>query len=122
MKRILLFSSLFLMSILVFSAEKSTIIQDVLNEYVTQKVNSMQDFIHFSDSQADQLKVLELNFLLKVQKAENCKWCNSEKKMKKLKIQRINDMQKILTREQYLKYDALERDKIKKYPLRSVVK
>ncbi len=119
MKRILFLSALFLVSISSFSAEKSTIIQSILNEYVIQKVETIQEFIRFSDLQADQLKQTELNYLLEVQKAENCNCCRSLKRVDKLTNKRNLELQKILTREQYMKYDTLWKDRIKKHPLRA---
>lgn len=117
MKRILLFASLFMTCIMALPIEKTTVIKNILGEYVIWKVDYMQQLIKFTDSQANQLKHLELNYLLDVQKAENCKCCNSKKKVAKLTEHKDKELQEILTREQYLKYDALERDKIKKYPL-----
>ena len=103
----------------VFSEQKSTIINDILTEHVSQKVEQMQHLIKFSDEQSNRLKELELNFLLDVQKAENCICCNTKKKVEKLKINREQNLQKILTREQFIKYDLVEKNRIKKGTLRS---
>ena len=116
--------TMFLVCSVAFSAEKfqdskSTIIKDVLTEYVANKVEQMQHLIKFDDIQSKQLKELELKFLLDVQKAENCPFCNTRKKTEKLKLNREQDLQKILTREQFLKYDAIEKDRIKIGNLRS---
>jgi hypothetical protein len=118
MKQIFLTIVLALVYNTAFSAEKSTIIKDILTEHVTQKVSQMQHLINFNDAQSEQLKELELNFLLDVQKAENCSCCNSQKKVEKLKAKREQNLQKILTREQFIKYDAIENSRIKKGSLR----
>ena len=87
----------------VFSEQKSTIINDILTEHVSQKVEQMQHLIKFSDEQSNRLKELELNFLLDVQKAENCICCNTKKKVEKLKINREQNLQKILTQPNWRK-------------------
>lgn len=122
MKRIILLATVLMMFVLAVPAQKSTIIKGVLNEYAVQKVDYMQSLIKFTDVQAGQLKELELNYLLGVQKVENCKWGNQQKKVDKLKVKKDKQLQEILTREQYLKYDAVERNVIKKYPLWAVEK
>ena len=118
MKQIFLTIVLALVCNAAFSAEKSTIIKDILTEHVSQKVEKMQQLINFSDAQREQLQELELIFLLDVQKAENCTCCNSQKKVEKLKVKREQNLQKILTREQFIKYDAIENNRIKKGSLR----
>jgi len=118
MKQIFLTIVLALVCNAAFSAEKSTIIKDILTEHVSQKVEKMQHLIHFNNVQREQLQELELNFLLNIQKAENCTCCNSQKKVEKLKTKREQNLQKILTREQFIKYDAIENSRIKKGSLR----
>ena len=118
MKQIFLTIVLALVCNTAFSAEKSTIIKDILTEHVSQNVEKMQHLINFSDAQREQLQELELIFLLDVQKAENCTCCNSQKKVEKLKVKREQNLQKILTREQFIKYDAIENNRIKKGFLR----
>lgn len=112
MKRILLLSSLVLICFASVKAENSAIIQNILKDYVAQKVEKMQQLINFTDAQAIELKDLELKYLLKVQKAENCRCCNTKKKVAKLRTKRDADLQKILTREQYIKYDTVDRGTI----------
>ena len=119
MKQILLTIVLSLVCNTAFPAEKSAIIKGILTDHVSQKVEKMQRLISFSDAQSEQLKELELNFLVDVQKAENCACCSSQKKVEKLKIKREQDLRKILTDDQFFKYDAIEKDRIKKGPLRA---
>ena len=73
----------------------------------------MQTLIGFDDDQANQLKELELNFLLDVNDAENCFWCRTRKRIEKLNKRRDKDLQIILTREQYIKYNAIDNNLIK---------
>lgn len=116
MKRILLLSAVFFFCFAMGKSEKSTVVYDILSNHVIQKVEKMQELIKFSDAQAIQLKKLELDYLLKVQKAEIRRCGNSKKKVEKLKIQRDQDLQNILTRDQFIKYDLTERDAIKMIP------
>lgn len=116
MKQTLLLSVLFIFSFSAVKSEKSTIIYDILNSYVIQKVEKMQELVKFSDVQANQLKKMELDYLLDIQKAENCKCCNTKKRVEKLKKNRDAKLQQILTREQYVKYDMLMDDRIKDIP------
>ena len=119
MKQILSIIVLSFICSVAFPAEKSTIITGVLTEYATHKVEKMQRLINFSDAQHEQLKELELNFLLDVQKAESCACCNSKKKVEKLKKQKEQNLQKILTYDQFIKYDAIENNRLKKGPLQA---
>ena len=113
-KKLLLFTALFAF-ILNTSAQES-IIKDVFEQFVETKIERMQKLINFDDKQAIQLKELELNFLLEVNAAENCFWCRTKKRIKKLNKQRDNDLQLILTREQYIKYNAIDNNLIQKNP------
>jgi hypothetical protein len=99
-------------------AQESSITHEVFSNYVEQKIERMQRLIGFSDSQATQLKDLELKFLIEVQKAENCCWCNRTRRIEKLKKQRDADLHKILDRDQYIKYDVVLKGRIKKIPVR----
>lgn len=119
MRKILTLASFLFICFTTVKSEKPTIIHGVLNDYVVQKVDEMQQLIKFSDTQAGQLKKLELQFLLDVQKAESCLFCNTKKRIDKLKQNRDVDLQQILTREQFLKYEALINKQIKNIPLRS---
>ena len=113
-KKLLLLTALFAF-ILNTSAQES-IIKDVFEQFVETKIERMQKLIGFDDKQAIQLKELELNFLLEVNAAENCFWCRTKKRIKKLNKQRDNDLQLILTREQYIKYNAIDNNLIQKNP------
>ena len=113
-KKILLFTTLFAF-ILNASAQES-IIKDVFEKFVEDKVERMKKLISFDEKQAIQLKEIELNYYLKVNSAEKCFWCSSKKRIEKLKRKREVDLQQILTREQYIKYDAIDNDRILEKP------
>lgn len=103
--------------VLCVSAQKSNVISEILKNYAIEKVEKMQEFIKFSNENSEKLKVIEYQFLLDVQKAENCCMCNSAKKIQMLKSKKYNEIQKILPRDEFLKYDSIEKERIKKYPL-----
>lgn len=108
--------SLVLLTIFGLSAQQPSIIEDVLKNSVEEKVSSMQVLIGFDDDQAQQLRKMELHFLLDVNKAEHCFLCNKQKRIEKLKQKRDTELQKILKRDQYIKYEAIENERVKKVP------
>lgn len=114
-KKILLFM-VFIAFILNVSAQQS-IIKDVFEEFVEDKVTSMQEVIDITDEQAEQLKEVELNFLLDVNSAENCWLCKTKKRVRKLKVKKEERLKDILSLDQFIKYDALVNNKIKKHPV-----
>ena len=113
-KKILLFTAFF--AFIVNASAQESIIKDVFEKYVEDKVERMQRLINFDENQAIQLKKIELNFYLDVNSAENCFWCSTRKRVEKLKKRREVDLQQILTREQYIKYDAIDNDRILEKP------
>ncbi len=117
MKRLLLLSSLFMVFTLAYPKEKPSIINQVFKEYASQKVDYMQDLVKFTDEQAKQLKDVEYQFLLDVQKAETCWLCNKEKRVAKLKTAKYKAIEKILSKDAYIKYKAIDNEEIKKLPL-----
>ena len=114
-KKLLLFTALFAF-ILNVSARQS-IIKDVFEKHVEDKISTMQEAIDISDEQAVELKKLELKYLIDVNSAENCFWCRTKKRVEKLKVKKEEQLKEILTPNQYIKYDALANDKIKKHPV-----
>ncbi len=109
--------SLLLLAIMGLSAQQSSIIENLLVKSVEEKVSSMQELIGFDNDQAQQLREMELHFLQKVNKAEHCFLCNRQKRVDKLKKKRDAELQTILGRDHYIKYDAIENERIKKAPL-----
>lgn len=116
MKKTLLLS-LLLMFGWGISAQQNSIIENILEKSVEDKITSMQELIGFNDLQANQLRDMELDFLREVNNAEHCFLCNTQKRIEKLKQQRDAQLQKILERAQYIQYNAIENKKIEKQPL-----
>lgn len=118
MKKLLI---LFVFPVLFFvvscNGSKTLLSKQDLKKQAQTKVSEMQQLIHFDDAQAEQLVKLEFRHALELQKAHNCYLCNSEKRIEKLEAEKAEELQRILTREQYIKYDAVENKRIKKYPL-----
>lgn len=118
MKKVtLLISAFILLASSAWAQQQNGIINGVLKKSAEDKVVKMQELIGFDDEKARQLNELEFNFLLDVQKAESCWLCNKKKRIEKLQSQRDLDLQKILSRDEYIKYDAVENERIKKHPL-----
>lgn len=99
------------------SNSQTSITESVFQESVENKVENMQQLIGFDDQTAQLISEIELNFLLEVNKAERCHWCRKQKRIENLKTARDEHLQKILPRDQYIKYDAIENERIKKQPL-----
>ena len=113
-KKLLLFTALF--AFMLNASAQQSIVKDVFEKFVENKVEKMQKLISFDDKQSGQIKNLELNFLMDVNSAENSFWCKTKKRVKKLEKKRDEDLQLILTREQYIKYDAVDNERIMKDP------
>ena len=111
MKKFILLST-FIFVIIASAMTQSSITENVFRESVNRKVLRMQQSIGFDEQKAEQLKVLELNYLLDVQKAETCFLCNSKKKIEKLKNKRDEDLQRVLSRDEYIKYLSIENNLI----------
>ncbi len=92
------------------SAQDNGIIKGILSESVDQKVSSMQKLIGFDDDKAQQLKDMELKYLLDVQKAETCFLCSTKRRIRKLQSAREDKLQHILPRDQYIKYHSIENE------------
>ena len=117
MKKLGLLLTAFIAIAAIAPAQKTGIIADVLKKSAEDKVTKMQELIGFDDEKARQLNELEFTFLLDVRKAESCCLCNRKKRVEKLKQNRDRELQRILTRDEYIKYDAVENERIKKQPL-----
>ena len=113
-KNILLVATLFV--IILHASGQNSIIKGVFEQFVEDKIERMQKLIKFDDEQAEQLKELELNYLLDVNKSEHNFWCRTKKRVKKLNKKREENLKLILTREQYIKYNAIDNDLIQKEP------
>ena len=111
MKKFIILST-FIFVIIASAMTQSSITENVFRESVNRKVLRMQQSIGFDEQKAERLKVLELNYLLDVQKAETCFLCNSKKKIEKLKNKRDEDFQRVLSRDEYIKYLSIENNLI----------
>lgn len=118
MKRIVLALSLVIACAGSVQGEKNSPIKDLLQQHVARKIAYLQELIHFSPEQASRLKAVELDYWYKVLRVECCKCCNAEKQLKKLEAVREAELQKILQRDEYIKYSAIEHNRIKEFPLR----
>lgn len=116
MKKIfLLFTVLF--GIIINASTQESIVKDVFEKFVEDKISSIQKVIPITEEQAMQIKDIELNFLLDVNSAENCWWCNTKKRIKRLEDKKEKQLKEVLSLDQYIKYDALENDKINRHPI-----
>lgn len=104
--------ALFLLVVIGLSAQQKSIIDDLFVRSVEEKIDNIQESIGFDDSQSQKLKEIELNFLKDVNKAEHCFLCNKKKRIEKLKKQRDTDLQSVLQRDQYLKYQVIDNNLI----------
>ena len=106
-----------LFAFMVNASAQQSIVKNVFEKFVEDKIAYMQKVIDITDNQAKKLKEVELTFLLDVDSAENCFWCNSKKRIEKLKSKKEQQLNEILSLDQYIKYDAVENNKIKKHPI-----
>lgn len=118
MKKIILLAITLLLGSYSAYSQQTSVISDIFSHYTHQKVAERQKLILFDNAQAAQLEAMEYQYLLDLQKAETGCRCRAQKRTEKLNRLRDLNLQKILTREQYLKYEALDKDKIRKLPLR----
>jgi len=117
MKKIFLLSlTLFAFAIVTFA--QSNIITDALQRSAQAKVQEMQQLIHFDNNQANQLQTMQFQFLLNVRNAENRTFSNSRRRIERLQRERDTALQQILTREQYIKWNAIENNIIQNIPVR----
>lgn len=114
MKKLGLLLTVFVAFVAIASAQKTGIIVDVLHKSAEDKVTRMQELIGFDDDKARQLNELEFTFLLDVRKAENCCLCNRKRKVERLKTAREEGLQKILSRDEYMKYQSIENELLNK--------
>ena len=114
-KKILLFTALF--AFIVNASAQESIIKDVFEKFVEDKITSMQEVIDITDDQAEQLKEVELRYLLDVNSAENCWLRSTKKRVRKLDAKKQERLKEILSLDQFIKYDALVNKKIKKHPI-----
>ncbi len=88
-----------------------------MSQQVEEKITQMQDLIKFSDEQAFKLKKVELDYLKGIEEIKICENCNKEELLQRLQNKREIQLQNILERHQYIKYNAIENDRIKQIDL-----
>ena len=117
-KSLLLSLTLFGFVIAIFAQNPTNIIPDALQRSAEAKVQEMQQLIQFDDNQAEQLKTMQFQFLLNVRNAENCTFCNTRRRIERLQRERDAALQQILTREQYIRWNAIENNIVQNIPVR----
>lgn len=107
-----------LFSATLFSAPpKKAITAEVFMQYVNLKVDEYQDAIKFTNDQARQIKKIEFNYLVAVQKAEECFFCLTKKRIRKLTERKYKAIEKLMSKDEYIKYKAIDSQEIKMHPL-----
>ena len=114
-RKVLLFTALF--AFILNVSGQDSIIKDVFEQFVEDKISSVQKIIPISEEQAVALKKVELDYLLDVNDAENCFFCRKKQRIKKLKSEKEEQLKEILSLDEYIKYDAFVNKKIKKHPI-----
>ncbi len=117
MKKIFIFIALMTFTLPLFSLNSGKgVIDKVLKDYVNEKVDFYQEIIKFNDERARELKKIELQYLLDVKKAEECLLCQTQKRIKKLNMKKYRAVEKLLSRDEFVKYKALENQEVRKRP------
>ncbi|TXI35343.1 MAG: hypothetical protein E6Q58_00365 [Niabella sp.] len=80
-----------------------------------KKVNELKTLLALSDQQVEKLTSIETNYLKDFQKLEYSLQYNS--KLKALKDKRIASIKELLARDQFIKFDLLENNRIKQVPI-----
>lgn len=104
---------LILLSACVTSKETSKLDESIMYK-VELKIAKMQELIKFDDTQAEELKKIEFEYLDAIRTCKESSSCSQELTKKKLMAKRDAQLQEILTREQYIKYDAIDGSRIEK--------
>ena len=116
MKRNILLIIAFFALIINVPAQDS-IIKGVFEEFVEDKISSVQKAIPITKEQAIALKKVELDYLLGVNDAEHCFLCRKKRRIQKLKSRKEEQLKEILSKDEYIKYDAFMNKKIKRHPI-----
>lgn len=81
------------------------------------KINEWRSLLKLSTEQVTKLETVESDYLAKTQKLNTADKKYNEQ-LSRLKQKRDISLQKILSREQYIKFQALEDNRIKRVPIR----
>ena len=102
----------------VVAAQKSEdILSQALQIAAKAKVDHMQESIGFSDKQAVELLMIELDFLEGVKKVNRRVLCNKKKRTRQLMRTRDEALQRVLSRSDYIKYDILNEGRLEPVPV-----
>lgn len=94
------------------SSQNSAITQEA-----QKKVDNMKTIINLTEEQAKKMVGIETSFLKDSKKLSYSSTYTS--KLKALQEKRISEIKQVLTREQYVKFDLIENNRIKKVPIRA---
>lgn len=83
------------------------------------KVKTLQSMIKFNNKKAQKLVAIEYKFDLKIEREKSQSSNHAVYNIEKLKIKKEKAVRRILSREEFLKYMAIEKQHIKKHKLRS---
>ncbi|MGC4232050.1 MAG: hypothetical protein QM594_03480 [Niabella sp.] len=87
------------------------------NTEAKTKINEWRSLLKLSPEQVTKLETVESDYLAKMQKLKTAdKKYNDQ--LSRLKQKRDISLQRILSREQYIKFQALEDNRIKRVPIR----
>ena len=102
----------------VVAAQKSEdILSQALQIAAKAKVDQMQESIGFSDKQAVELLMIEIDFLEGVKKVNRRVLCNKKKRTRQLMRTRDEALQRVLSRSDYIKYDILNEGRLEPVPV-----
>ncbi len=115
MKKLITFAGILIAIIGCSTAKVTDKEQQTIMNKVVKKVSSMQKIIGFTDAKAQKLQKLEFEYLkqLKSLQKSNFSEVELQKNIKKLNKERDTRLQSILDRDEYLKYDAIENNRLK---------
>lgn len=88
----------------------------VITKEAQQKVDKMKPILAMTDTQVEKMVAIEADYI----KASKNLTYNStyNSKLNTLKENRITRIKEILSRDQYIKFDIIENDRIKRVPVR----
>ena len=82
-----------------------------------KKVSNIKPMIGLSDTQAEKMIAIETEYLKETKKLTYSSAYNN--KLKELKEKRSNQIKEVLSRDQYIKFDMIDNNRIKKVPIRA---
>ena len=89
----------------------------LINREAQQKVDKVKTLINLTDEQVKKMVGIEKEYIARKKKLTYSATYNS--RLKALQDQRISAMKQILTRDQFIKLDLIENNRIKNVPIRA---